>query len=117
MARDLLSEIGTRFEAHRHPERGAAMSAYMRDLFAFYGIPAPMQRAIAREVLTEQETADEAQLRRIALACWERPEWVWQYFGCDLLVRNVKRTSSRFLPTVKKLITNLHSFHTRRSSA
>jgi len=48
MARGLLAELGSAFEAHRDAERARGMASYMRDQFPYYGIPAPEQRAIAR---------------------------------------------------------------------
>lgn len=41
------------FEAHGDAQRAAAMSAYLRDQFLFYGIPTPQRRALIRLLLRE----------------------------------------------------------------
>lgn len=105
MARGLERELESAFAAHRDPERARVMSAYMRDLFPYYGIPAPQHRALAREVLARYDAPDEAELTRIVLSCWEHPEREWQYFACDLLVRYAPSASPRLLSTARKLIT------------
>ena len=104
MARGLLAELSSAFEAHRDAERARGMASYMRDQFPYYGIPAPEQRVIAREILANHEKPDEAQLKAIALACWGRREREWQYFACDLLVRHASNVSARFITTAKTLV-------------
>jgi 3-methyladenine DNA glycosylase AlkD len=100
----LLDDLGAAFEAHRDPERARGMSAYMRGQFTYFGLPAPVQRAIARDVLAKHDAPDEPQLRRIVHDCWQRPEREWQYFACDLLARHARHLSPIFLSTAKKLI-------------
>jgi 3-methyladenine DNA glycosylase AlkD len=106
MPADLLRDLAVAFSAHGDAERAAAMRAYMRHQFPFYGIAAHTQGAIARAVLAERGLPpDEAAVKRSALDCWERPEREWQYFACGLVGRRVRILSPRFLPTARKLIT------------
>jgi 3-methyladenine DNA glycosylase AlkD len=100
----LLDDLGRAFAAHRDVERARGMSAYVRGQFTYFGLAAPTQRAIARDVLAKHDVPDEAALRRIVLDCWERPEREWQYFACDLLARRARHLTPRFLPTAKKLV-------------
>jgi 3-methyladenine DNA glycosylase AlkD len=94
-----------RFEAARDPVRAAGASAYMRNLFPFYGIAAPEQRVIAREATAGLAAPSEVTLADVALACWERPEREWQYFACGYLRRHVKAASSGFITTAERLVT------------
>ncbi len=106
MAEDLLSALDVAFEAKRNPVRAVAMRAYMRDQFEYYGIPAPAQRAIQRDVLAKHPPpTHEDALKDLVLACWSRPEREWQYFGCSLCARGARAASPRFLTTVRKVIT------------
>jgi 3-methyladenine DNA glycosylase AlkD len=85
--------------------KAGPMRAYMRDQFAFLGIPTPQRRALSREVLRGLSRPAEDDLRTAALACWELPEREYQYFACDWLVRNVGACSPGFLDTARVLIT------------
>jgi 3-methyladenine DNA glycosylase AlkD len=102
----LLGRLESRFETHRDTELARSASKYMRDLFPFYGIQAPLHREIARDVAAGLPRPTEAQLRRMCLACWRRPEREWQYFACGYLRRHVEVCSARFLTTVERLITS-----------
>lgn len=77
----------------------------MRNQFAFYGIPAPAQRLIAREATAGRTAPSARDLVRIARACWRRPEREWQYFACWYLRRHVAGQSPALLGAVKPLIT------------
>jgi 3-methyladenine DNA glycosylase AlkD len=105
MARGLLDDLAVAFEENADAERARGMSAYMRDQFPYYGIAAPLQRSLAREVLANHPAPDEPQLARLARDCWTRPQREWQYFACDLMARHAKTLSARFLPHAKRAIT------------
>nr|WP_201774832.1 DNA alkylation repair protein [Corynebacterium testudinoris] len=64
------------------PVRAAAMSAYMRERFAFLGVPAPARRAAVKEVLRGRRQAVDWDL---VDDCWARPEREFQYVACDHL--------------------------------
>ncbi|GIE46694.1 hypothetical protein Ani05nite_02280 [Amorphoplanes nipponensis] len=76
----------------------------MRDQFAFLGLPAPTQRALARAAVAGLPAPAEADLRAVALACWELPEREYQYFACDWLRAHVSVPGPGFLATVRTLI-------------
>lgn len=61
------------------------MSAYMRDQFAFLGIPAPERRQLSREFLksTDKTVVDWA----FVFECWRQPEREFQYLALDYLKR------------------------------
>jgi 3-methyladenine DNA glycosylase AlkD len=87
-----------------NPERAAAMRAYMRDLFPYLGIPAPLRRAVGRRVLAGLGSPDESVLTRVALACWELSEREYQYFACDYLRRHAGVLTPASLPVLRRLI-------------
>jgi 3-methyladenine DNA glycosylase AlkD len=90
LAAEVLDRVQQVYAAARDPERAAQMAAYMRDQFPFLGIPAPAQRALARQVLTGLGRPAEADLRAVALGCWALPEREYQYFACDWLRRHAR---------------------------
>jgi len=109
MVTGLASEISARlvsaFEASRDPLQAAAMSAYMRNLFPFLGIPTLARRAITREALASLPRPDQADLTGIATVLWVRDEREYQYAACDLLSRCQEVCTADFLPTAGRFIT------------
>jgi 3-methyladenine DNA glycosylase AlkD len=102
---DLLSDLEAAFVAQADPRRAAGARAYMRDQFPFYGIPAPAQRLIAREVTSVLPVPTESDLVRAVRACWRKPEREWQYFACWYLRRHVRGSPADLLTAVEPLIT------------
>ena len=54
---ETYEQIKELFEANGDAQRAAAMSAYMRDQFLFYGIPTPQRRALIRPQLRAEKNA------------------------------------------------------------
>jgi 3-methyladenine DNA glycosylase AlkD len=104
LASTMLGRLVTTYAAAADPANAGPMRAYMRDQFPFLGIRSPQQRLLAREVLAGLGRPDEADLRDIALGCWELPEREYQYFAADLLRRHARGCSADFLDTVRHLI-------------
>jgi 3-methyladenine DNA glycosylase AlkD len=107
LAETVLSRLAEVFPAAADPERAIAMRAYMREKFPFLGIPSPLRRTLAREVLAGLARPEEEDLRRVALACWELPEREYQYFACDWLRRHGPNCSAAFLDTARHLVVTL----------
>ncbi|MET8149059.1 DNA alkylation repair protein [Actinoplanes sp. NPDC049668] len=105
LADELLDRLVREFGAARDPERAVGTAAYMRNQFAFLGLPTPALRALARHVLAGLPAPTEADLRAVALACWELEEREYQYFACDLLRSHVAVPGPDFLDTAQRLIT------------
>jgi 3-methyladenine DNA glycosylase AlkD len=105
---DLVSTLTQRLEwSFRHyadPDRAEGARAYMRNQFAFYGIRSPTLKLIEREATAGLRSPTEAQLVKMARACWGRDEREWQYFACGYLRRHVHGKSPKMLNTVRKLI-------------
>ncbi len=105
LASTLLQRLSAAFESSRDDERARSMAAYMRDQFAFVGIPTPARVAIQREVMAALPPPGERDLVAFALACWKRPEREYQYAACGYLRRHVSACSSAFIDTAERLVT------------
>lgn len=92
-------------EAQRDPAQAIRMAAYMRNQFAFLGIPSPARRAVMREVLAGVVQPTGNELTAFALALWARPEREYQYCACDLLARHAKRLDAGAIVLLETLIT------------
>ena len=82
------------------------MSAYMRDQFAFTGIPSPARRALAREVLADLPAPTAAQLATIARRAWRLPEREYQYCACDYLDEHVRVCGPELIADLHWLVTH-----------
>jgi 3-methyladenine DNA glycosylase AlkD len=105
LAGTLLTRLDADFAVRRDPERAAAMAAYMRDQFEFFGLPAPAVRAVERSAFAGLPRPTPADLRAVALACWEREEREFQYAACDYLRKFVSVAGPEFVPVLRTLIT------------
>jgi 3-methyladenine DNA glycosylase AlkD len=99
-----MRRVRTAYRRHRDPARAQGMKAYMRDQFAFLGIPTPERRALDRTILDSLPPPSQRELQAIARGCWELPEREFQYFATDHLQRHVRRCRSSLLPSVRRLI-------------
>mgnify|MGYP004622207455 CR=1 FL=1 len=52
---DKYNELKEKFEANRNDENATKMAAYMRNLFAFYGLPTPKRKSIYKEFLRAEK--------------------------------------------------------------
>ena len=87
------------------PNRAAAMARYMKDHFAFFGVPTPERRAIQREVL-ERWRPEESELVAFVDAAWARPERELQYAACDVVAQSASRCSPAFIADLERWITH-----------
>ncbi|MDQ1921606.1 DNA alkylation repair protein [Massilia pseudoviolaceinigra] len=73
------------------PARAAAMSAYMRGQFAFYGIPTPARRAALKPLVRSLKGAHADVLLDAAGALWTEPQRECQYAAIDPLAAHAKQ--------------------------
>jgi 3-methyladenine DNA glycosylase AlkD len=92
------------YGAARDPVQATAMRAYLRDQFPFLGIRMARRRELSRAVLNGAGPVAGAELREVALACWQLPEREYQYFACDLLRRHARLCGPDLLSTLNTLI-------------
>ncbi|MEO8539640.1 MAG: DNA alkylation repair protein [bacterium] len=101
----LTNSLRARFEAARDPERAAAMAAYMRDQFAFLGIPNPARVQLEKLALKGIPAFDEASLATTVRDLWALDEREYQYCAVAILSANAKLLTPAALPLVRELVT------------
>lgn len=97
--------LAAAFTAAADPDRAAPMARYMKDQFAFFGIPSPERRALQREVFGRWHP-DQAELVAFVDTAWSRPERELQYAACDLVVRGARRCQPSVLDDFERWITH-----------
>jgi len=90
-------------EKHRDDERGAKMSAYMRNLFPFLGIQKPRLKELEKMFLQELKKKDQIDWDFIN-ACWGKNYREAQYIALDYLKTKAKKLADEDLPKLKQLI-------------
>ncbi|MBQ5949316.1 DNA alkylation repair protein [Massilia sp. ST3] len=82
------------------PARAAPMRAYMKDQFAFLGLPAPLRRAAVKD-LVAAHPQDPDRLLDSAEALWRLPEREFRYTAVDLLRHHHRRLAPAQLPRLQ----------------
>lgn len=102
---DCFQECRQTFEAAADTERAQAMARYMRDRFAFYGIPTPTRRLITRDLsVRAARQLDLEALEELVQRFWAAPQREMQYFACDLLTRCRRRWTQSTLELCRLLV-------------
>ncbi|AQT71422.1 MULTISPECIES: DNA alkylation repair protein [Streptomyces] len=107
LADTLLERLTQAYAPAADPARAAAMTAYMRHVAPFLGIPAPLRRELSKTVTKNTPRPTQADVAALALRCWRLPEREYHYFAVDYLRRHVGTCSAGFLPVVRQLITTV----------
>lgn len=105
-AAEFRAALDTRLEPLHDPERAGPMAAYMKSTMPFLGIPKPVLRKAAAEVITEQGLNTRAQRLEAATLLWDtathREHW---YVVEQLGSAAVCRGRLEFLPLYERMIT------------
>ncbi|WP_051367163.1 DNA alkylation repair protein [Hamadaea tsunoensis] len=104
LAPTVLGRLRSTLPEHADPVRAAAMSAYMRDKFAFLGIPSTPLTALTRQALAGLPRPTSADAAGIALGCWAMNEREYQYVACAYLRRHVRVLDAGFMATLRELV-------------
>ena len=93
------------FAAHADPDNAAAMAAYMRDLFPFYGIKKPARAALFKAHIQQYGLPDDEDTLIAAVwALWDRPERECHYCAIGLVGKRLKKLSPDSLELIEQLI-------------
>jgi 3-methyladenine DNA glycosylase AlkD len=107
-ANDLVERARAGLLTRRSPAKAPAMAAYMRDQFAFLGVPSAGQQAAFREMVAGlSRVVPEDVVTRAVLDLWALPEREYQYVGCRLINRHAASAgaSPELLDTLQHLLT------------
>lgn len=100
---DKYLEIKAKFEQNRNEENAVKMSAYMRNLFPFYGLPTPKRQAIYKDFL-KKEKARKIVDWDFLDKCYADEYREFQYLVIDYLVTMQKFLTFDDVPRINKYI-------------
>jgi 3-methyladenine DNA glycosylase AlkD len=97
-------DIFESFKAAANAEKAVQMSAYMRDQFAFLGLPTPARKKLSRDVLKaiDKTTVD----WDFVFKCWEQAEREFQYLAVDCLSKSKSALTPADMPNIRELAIN-----------
>jgi 3-methyladenine DNA glycosylase AlkD len=99
---DLLKQS---LESCSKPERAVNMAAYMRNQFAFFGIPAPERKAIVKAIVQAHGLPPIDEWQTLIRLCFEMGEArEMAYAAGDILIPKKKKLSADWLPLIEELI-------------
>ncbi len=102
---DYIDNLTESYNFVRNPTQAAVMSAYMKNLFPFFGIPSPLRKEIFKTHLAKNGLPDYRQLFAIIKNCYEQPEREYHYFAIELAGKFAKNADEDFVPIIEYLIT------------
>ena len=103
--RPFMERLVLLVESRRDEARAAAMARYMKNQFAFAGMPSPVLTAVVREALSGLPRPTEAEAGDALSRLWALPEREFQYAGCAVVRRECRRYNPAFLEVVQELVT------------
>ena len=83
----LIEKLEQLFIAAANPEKGIAMSNYMKGLFPFYGIGSVERKAIVREWSADFDLNNRNEFWELIKELWSRDQREYQYAALDLLLK------------------------------
>ncbi len=99
-----LSPLISKFEAGRDPVRAAGSKKYLKNQYDFFGLTAPVFRAIIREHIREHGLPDWPKMDEITRNLWEMNKRECQHTAVELLNRMKRNLEPRDVPLLEYMI-------------
>jgi 3-methyladenine DNA glycosylase AlkD len=96
-SKQLISALRKEFTKHADLEASIGAAAYMRNQFEFFGIKTPLRRELAKDLVKASKDLSERELIELCKELWAQREREFQYIACDVLAKNAKRLSPRYV--------------------
>lgn len=97
----MVDAIQAALGALANPDHAKPMQAYMRDQFAFLGIPTPQRRAAVKALFEVELSAEQA--LDLAQRLWQQPEREYRYVAIDLLAKQQRQLKPEHIPSLLAL--------------
>lgn len=95
-------------QLHSNAENKAAMEAYMKNKFRFFGIKSVQRKALFREFLNQHppQKGNRAQMIEFVGECWKLPERELHYCALEWMIRQHKLWQENDLEFFESLVTH-----------
>jgi len=99
-----LAPLQASFKRNANAENAAAMTAYMKGHFPFFGIKTPDRRELLKEHIAMVGAPELEDLPSIARSAFELPQRELHQVAIDLLMKQARKLGPDHLPLVEELI-------------
>lgn len=100
-----LAPLEEPFRSAADQGNAVAMQHYMKHVAPFFGIKAPVRRALLHAHIEQHGLPAVDDLPAVVRSAFAQPEREWHYVGMDLLVRMAKKLGPEQLHLLEELIT------------
>jgi 3-methyladenine DNA glycosylase AlkD len=88
MATSNLTLLKTAFSSAADVNKALEMARYMKNHFAFFGIPKPQRSEMEKSFISVHSKNTYTELKQTLLALWEDPHREMQYTGLNLMIKS-----------------------------
>lgn len=99
-----LVKVKTIFEEKGKPEVAEGQRKYMKNLFEFYGLKAPVWLPLSKKLFKEAGVFGGEELQTFVRICYEDEYREIQYFGTEMLQKELKKQTPDFINFLEELI-------------
>ncbi len=108
MRMEFITQLQKVYTTNANTEQQQQMEAYMRHLFPFHGIKAPIRKQLLKEVIKEHTTFLQEHVRDVVKVLYQLPQREYQYSAMELLDKFARK---KYLEEDSELITKLITTH------
>lgn len=102
----MIKDLEKIFTAAANREIALKQSAYMRDLFPFFGIAKPERALLEKAIFKKTEIVNQEALQKILLSLWKQDHREFHYAALTLAQKYRKILTPEALPTLETMIRN-----------
>lgn len=99
-----IAPLSQDFERHRNSTNAIQMKAYVKGLFDYYGIKAPIRKELVQKHKIKFGLIPEPDKHAIVNWCWYQPQREYQYAAMDLLGKSARREDESILDLYQYMI-------------
>jgi 3-methyladenine DNA glycosylase AlkD len=105
-ADDFVDALATEFQSETNAEIASGQKAYMKNLFEFYGVKAPVRQQIQKPFFNKKFLPPKSDLESITKILWDKPQREFQYFAQEFVQCYTKHLEKKDIRLFEFMITH-----------
>lgn len=101
----LVDAIEKKFRSHANKEIAAQQTEYMRFMFPYFGIKAPVRQSLQKPFFAKDKLPPKAEMASIVKTAWKKPEREFQYFALEFALKYVRQFEKKDIALFEYMIT------------
>ena len=99
-----INKLELEYKKFQNTEYALSQSAYMRNMFAYFGLKSEKRREISKTFLKENGKPKQENLLELIKLLWQKPQRDFQYFALDLLEKQATKFREEDLQVIEYMI-------------